>query len=137
MLRLLTATSRLRLLTATDACRYRLPTLALTSLHTATYDLCPNHISEPSNTMIKSSSVAFPEGLWGEILTSNPRPNEGRLVKLGPGFKYLLMIKISHEFCKANLMAKRMRTLTEPSPSRGKASLTLNYWCWVASSLKC
>ncbi|RWW07882.1 hypothetical protein BHE74_00017247 [Ensete ventricosum] len=43
MLRLLTATSRLRLLTATDACRYRRPTLAATSLHTASYDLCPNH----------------------------------------------------------------------------------------------
>ncbi|XP_064944847.1 uncharacterized protein LOC135596703 isoform X1 [Musa acuminata AAA Group] len=63
MLRLLTATSRLRLLTATDACRYRLPTLSATSLHTATYDLCPNLISGVACGNLETSNFKFQQ--WG------------------------------------------------------------------------
>ncbi|CAL9124424.1 unnamed protein product [Musa textilis] len=63
MLRLLTATSRLRLLTATDACRYRLPTVAAPSLHTATYDLCPSHLSGVACGNLETSNFKFQQ--WG------------------------------------------------------------------------
>ncbi|URD78204.1 hypothetical protein MUK42_03534 [Musa troglodytarum] len=63
MLRLLTATSRLRLLTAPDACRYRLPTLAAPSLHTATYDLCPSHLSGVACGNLETSNFKFQQ--WG------------------------------------------------------------------------